>query len=96
MPGEMKCGRNEAEEMLQKNKDKVATEVQCFTFSPPLLSICSIYGMINFSVAMVTMRQQSVPASRKWRPEQKGSNERKSDVKNIDMAVKMAKLWGER
>lgn len=39
--------------------------------------MCSIYGMINFSVAMVTARQQSVPASRKRRPEQKGSNERK-------------------
>lgn len=31
-PGEMKCGRNEAEEMLQENKDKVAAEVRRFTF----------------------------------------------------------------
>lgn len=92
----MKCGRNGAAERLQTNRGGVATEVSRFTFLSLFCPICGIYGMINFCVAMETARQQSVPASRKWRPEQKGSNERKRSEKNIDAAAKNGgtRVWG--
>lgn len=86
----MKCGLNGAVERLQTNRGGVATQVSRFTFLSLFCPICGIYGMINFCVAMETARQQSVPASRKWRPEQKGSNERKRAAKNIDEAAKAA------